>query len=167
MVARGDPYPWQVAATTRAVVAALGRSGLDHVVCYQSRVGPLEWIGPSIEAELERAAADAVQVVVVPIAFVSEHSETLVELDVDYRARGRCAWHQGLCPGADRQLPSGVHRWPCCAGSIGTERFRRTSARQWRQTLSGGISPGVPVCHRRLLPQPLCEGRSSKATGQV
>ncbi len=87
VVARGDPYPWQVAATTRAAVAALGRSDLDHVVCYQSRVGPLEWIGPSIEAELERAAADAVQVVVVPIAFVSEHSETLVELDVEYRAR--------------------------------------------------------------------------------
>lgn len=89
VVARGDPYAWQVEATMRAVVAALGQPALDHVVCYQSRVGPLEWIGPSIEAELERAAQDGVQVVVVPIAFVSEHSETLVELDIEYRERAR------------------------------------------------------------------------------
>jgi ferrochelatase len=87
VVARGDPYQWQVEATVRAVVAALDRPDLDHVVCYQSRVGPLEWIGPSVEAELERAAKDGVQVVVVPVAFVSEHSETLVELDIEYRER--------------------------------------------------------------------------------
>jgi ferrochelatase len=54
-------------------------------VCYQSRVGPLEWIGPSLEQELERAAAESVAVVIVPIAFVSEHSETLVELDIEYK----------------------------------------------------------------------------------
>ena len=58
---------------------------LDHVVCYQSRVTPQKWIGPSTEAELERAAHDKVAVLVCPIAFVSEHSETLVELDVEYR----------------------------------------------------------------------------------
>lgn len=87
VVARGDPYPHQVEITTRAVVDALDHPGLDYVVCYQSRVGPLKWIGPSIESELERAANDGVQVVVVPIAFVSEHSETLVELDIEYRHR--------------------------------------------------------------------------------
>ncbi|MDP6515734.1 MAG: ferrochelatase, partial [Alphaproteobacteria bacterium] len=54
-------------------------------VCYQSRVGPLEWTRPATEEEIERAAKDGVPVVVVPIAFVSEHSETLVELDMDYR----------------------------------------------------------------------------------
>lgn len=87
VVARGDPYPWQVEATAAAVFGALGRPDLDHVVCYQSRVGPLQWIGPSIETELERAAKDGCQVVIVPIAFVSEHSETLVELDIEYRQR--------------------------------------------------------------------------------
>jgi ferrochelatase len=58
----------------------------DSVICYQSRATPQQWIGPSTEAEIERAARDMVAVLVVPIAFVSDHSETLVELDVDYRA---------------------------------------------------------------------------------
>jgi len=47
----------------------------------------LKWIGPSTEDALERAGEDKVPVVVVPIAFVSEHSETLVELDIEYRHR--------------------------------------------------------------------------------
>jgi ferrochelatase len=85
IVAAGDPYPLQVEATAAAVVAALDRDGLDWTVCYQSRVGPLEWIGPATDAEIERAGRDKVPVVVAPIAFVSEHSETLVELDVEYR----------------------------------------------------------------------------------
>ena len=80
----GDPYAWQVEQTAAAVAAAA--EAADWVVCYQSRVGPLQWIGPSIEDELRRAAAAGVPVVVVPIAFVSEHSETLVELDVEYAA---------------------------------------------------------------------------------
>ena len=67
------------------MVARLGIEGLDHVVCYQSRVTPQKWIGPSTEDELERAGQDKVAVLVCPIAFVSEHSETLVELDVEYR----------------------------------------------------------------------------------
>ncbi|MEW5704000.1 MAG: ferrochelatase [Pseudomonadota bacterium] len=85
IVAAGDPYEWQVNETVKAVVAELNVPGLDFAVCYQSRVGPLEWIGPSLDAEITRAAADAKPVVVVPIAFVSEHSETLVELDIQYR----------------------------------------------------------------------------------
>lgn len=82
VIKRGDPYQKQVEATTRAIVQALGLK--DAVNCYQSRVGPMKWIGPSTEDELLRAAADKVPVVLVPIAFVSEHSETLVELDIEY-----------------------------------------------------------------------------------
>jgi ferrochelatase len=85
IVQKGDPYQWQVEKTVGAVVEAMGIAGLDHVVCYQSRVTPQKWIGPSTEEELKRAGADRVAVLVVPIAFVSEHSETLVELDVEYR----------------------------------------------------------------------------------
>jgi ferrochelatase len=87
VIERGDPYQRQVERTAAAVAAATGIPLLDWVVCYQSRVGPLEWIGPSIEKELERAGRDGVPVVVVPVAFVSEHSETLVELDIEYRQR--------------------------------------------------------------------------------
>lgn len=85
IVARGDPYPWQVEQTARAIVEILDSPDLDWAVCYQSRIGPLQWIGPSIDEEILRAAGDRVPVVVVPVAFVSEHSETLVELDIQYR----------------------------------------------------------------------------------
>jgi ferrochelatase len=80
----GDPYQWQVEQGCAKVAALLGE-GWDWRVCYQSRVGPLKWIGPSTVEEIERAALDGVGVIVDPIAFVSEHVETLVELDRDYR----------------------------------------------------------------------------------
>ncbi len=85
----GDPYQWQIertaAAVATAVIGALGAADFDWRVCYQSRVGPLEWIGPSTEAEIAGAGAEGRSLIVVPIAFVSEHSETLVELDIEYR----------------------------------------------------------------------------------
>lgn len=85
VIRRGDPYQWQVERTASAIAAALASAAADWVVCYQSRVGPLEWIGPSTEDEIRRAGKQGVPVMVVPIAFVSEHSETLVELDIEYR----------------------------------------------------------------------------------
>ncbi len=91
IVKAGDPYAWQIERTAAAVVARLAIPDLDHVVCYQSRVGPLRWIGPATEAEIERAGRLRKPVVVVPIAFVSEHSETLVELDIEYRERAEAA----------------------------------------------------------------------------
>ncbi|MBM3556134.1 MAG: ferrochelatase [Alphaproteobacteria bacterium] len=88
VVASGDPYPDQVQDTARALLAQLEAMGIrefDHRVCYQSRVGPLEWIGPATDEEIRAAGRDRVPLVVVPVAFVSEHSETLVELDIEYR----------------------------------------------------------------------------------
>lgn len=85
VVERGDPYQHQCERTAAALAAALQIPGLDWLNSYQSRVGPLEWIGPATDAEIERAGRDGVPVVVVPIAFVSEHSETLVELGIEYR----------------------------------------------------------------------------------
>ena len=82
MIDKGDPYRWQVEKTAAAIVERLGI--VDFSVCYQSRVGPLEWIGPATDAEIHRAGADGRGVILAPIAFVSEHSETLVELDIDY-----------------------------------------------------------------------------------
>ncbi len=83
---KGDPYQEQVESTVAAVVAKLAETGrkVDHALCYQSRVGPMKWLGPSTPEALEQAAADGVGAVVVPIAFVSEHVETLVELDIEY-----------------------------------------------------------------------------------
>lgn len=84
IVRAGDPYQFQVERTVAAVLEAWGKQ-VDWVICFQSRATPQRWIGPSTDDEIRRAAADKVAVLVVPIAFVSEHSETLVELDVEYR----------------------------------------------------------------------------------
>lgn len=89
IIARGDPYQWQVEQSAAAIVEALGIKDLDWQVCYQSRVGPLEWIGPSTDGEIRRAGRDGKNVIVAPIAFVSEHSETLVELDIEYARLAR------------------------------------------------------------------------------
>jgi ferrochelatase len=93
VVDRGDPYQWQVERTVEAVLARLKRPELDWTICYQSRVGPLEWIGPATDAEIRRAGADGKGIIVVPAAFVSEHSETLVELDIEY---GKLAKESGV-----------------------------------------------------------------------
>ena len=85
IVAKGDPYQWQVERTAEAVAKAAELADGSWTVCYQSRVGPLEWIGPSTDDEVGRAGAESIALIVVPIAFVSEHSETLVELDIEYR----------------------------------------------------------------------------------
>lgn len=84
VIQKGDPYQWQVEETSAAVVSALAQPGLDWRVTYQSRVGPLAWIKPYTDAEIEQAGTEGRAVIVVPIAFVSEHSETLVELDLEY-----------------------------------------------------------------------------------
>ncbi len=90
IVEKGDPYQFQIESTVRSVVdrlaAELPQGQMpEWRVCYQSRATPQKWLDPSTEATIAEAAADKVAVLVVPIAFVSEHSETLVELDVEYR----------------------------------------------------------------------------------
>jgi ferrochelatase len=93
VVERGDPYAWQVQQSAEAIVAALGEVDLDWRICYQSRVGPLKWLEPATDAEIRRAGAEGKGLIVVPIAFVSEHSETLVELDLEY---GKLARESGV-----------------------------------------------------------------------
>lgn len=105
VVDRGDPYQKHVEATAAAIVGRLAISGLDWRISYQSRVGPLEWLKPYTEDELRRAGSDRVPLVVAPIAFVSEHSETLVELDITYREE---ALKLGV-PRYERVLTVGTH----------------------------------------------------------
>jgi protoporphyrin/coproporphyrin ferrochelatase len=85
LIDAGDPYQWQVERSVAAVMAVLRQPVRDHMISYQSRVGSLKWLEPSTEAEIRRAGAEGIPLVIVPIAFVSEHSETLVELDIEYR----------------------------------------------------------------------------------
>lgn len=83
---KGDPYQEQVEATCAAIAAAagLGERETDWTICYQSRVGPMKWLGPSTPEAIQKAAHDGIGVIVTPVAFVSEHIETLVELDIEY-----------------------------------------------------------------------------------
>ena len=83
VVEAGDPYQAQIEATAAAIAARLPELA-DHQVCYQSRVGRLVWLGPSTEDAIHAAAKDGRGVLIAPIAFVSEHVETLVELDHEY-----------------------------------------------------------------------------------
>lgn len=85
IVQSGDPYQDHCEKSAEAIAAKLGLDKNQWRICYQSRIGPLKWIGPSIREELEQAAKDKVGVVIYPHAFVSEHVETLVELDEEFK----------------------------------------------------------------------------------
>jgi len=85
IIKAGDPYQYQVEKTVAAVLKAWTPPDAETRICYQSRATPQKWIGPSTDEEVERAGRDKMGLVIVPIAFVSEHSETLVELDLEYR----------------------------------------------------------------------------------
>jgi ferrochelatase len=94
VVDAGDPYQVQIEATAEAIARRLPELA-DWRVCYQSRVGRLKWLEPSTDDEIRRAGADGKGVLVAPIAFVSEHVETLVELDREY---AEVAEHAGVRP---------------------------------------------------------------------
>ena len=84
-IKKGDPYQWQVEQSVSKIVESLKIENLDWILSYQSRVGPLKWIGPSTEDIIIENSKLEKHIVLVPIAFVSEHSETLVELDIEYK----------------------------------------------------------------------------------
>jgi ferrochelatase len=85
IVDRGDPYKFQIEAYAAALRRHLRDPEIDGLVCFQSRATPQVWLGPSTDDAVMQAGKDGCAVVVVPIAFVSDHSETLVELDMEYR----------------------------------------------------------------------------------
>ncbi len=84
-IKKGDPYQWQVEKTVEGIMSKLKDENLDCITSYQSRVGPLKWIGPSTDEVIIRYSKEKRGIVIVPVAFVSEHSETLVELDIEYK----------------------------------------------------------------------------------
>ena len=89
IVRQGDPYPEHVRTSVNGMVSLLKKSipDLDYTLGYQSRVGPLKWLEPSLDQCLEEAAKTQKPVLIVPISFVSEHSETKIELDEEYREK--------------------------------------------------------------------------------
>jgi protoporphyrin/coproporphyrin ferrochelatase len=84
VIDRGDSYPQEVGASVQGVVERLGTSN-PYLLAYQSDVGPVRWLGPSTAQVLRRLGARGQKyVLVVPIAFTSDHIETLSELDREY-----------------------------------------------------------------------------------
>ncbi len=84
IIKQGDPYQWQIEKTVEKIVEKIAINNLDYKVTYQSKVTPVKWLEPSTEEEIKKACKEKKAIVIVPIAFVSEHSETLVELDIEY-----------------------------------------------------------------------------------
>jgi len=93
LVEKGDPYPQQIQGTVQAVMER-GAWTNPHSLCFQSRVGPLKWLEPSTTATLERLGHEGVKrILIVPLAFVTEHVETLHEINIEAR---EIAEHAGV-----------------------------------------------------------------------
>ncbi len=94
LVEKGDPYPKQIEETVR-LACELGAKQYPgwpgtHLLCYQSRVGPAKWLQPSLTETIERLGhAGVKEVLIVPISFVTEHIETLHEINIEARAEAR------------------------------------------------------------------------------
>jgi protoporphyrin/coproporphyrin ferrochelatase len=85
LVEKGDPYPKQIEETVQ-MVRELGAWPNPHVLCYQSRVGPQKWLQPSLTTTIEKMAHSGIKrMLVIPISFLTEHIETLHEINVEAR----------------------------------------------------------------------------------
>jgi ferrochelatase len=101
VIDRGDSYPAEVAASVSRVVEASGLRN-PYLLCYQSDVGPVKWLGASTESVIRKLAAKGRKnVLVVPIAFTSDHIETLSEIDIEYAHLARSLGMTGF-----RRAPS-------------------------------------------------------------
>lgn len=81
----GDPYLDQTKRTVASMMAQLGNE-YPHTLSFQSKVGPVEWLTPATNITIQKLAGEGVQqLILVPVSFVSEHSETLYEMDILYR----------------------------------------------------------------------------------
>lgn len=144
----GDPYQAHVEMTVRAIVDRLSIPDLDYVVCYQSRVGPVEWLRPYTDEEIRRAGEEKKAVIVVPVAFVSEHSETLVELDIEY---------------AELAKEVGVSDYIRCS-TVGVDKdFIRGLARLAQEVPEQGITSGLgqKLCEENLAACAYCQTGSA------
>lgn len=80
----GDGYQNQIENSVKNIVKKLKIKENNYKITYQSKVGPLEWLTPTTENEIKNACDNNKDIIIVPISFVSEHSETLFELDIEY-----------------------------------------------------------------------------------
>ena len=87
VIKEGDPYRNHITQTVEMIIEKLKslNCNLDYIITYQSKVGKLKWLEPMTDHELVKAATENTIPIIVPVAFVSENSETLYELDIEYK----------------------------------------------------------------------------------
>ena len=144
VIDRGDPYQWQVEQTVAAVVSRLNRPDIEHAISYQSRVGRLEWIGPPTEAEIRRAGEERKGLIVVPVAFVCEHSETLFELDI------KCIRIAQDCGVPDYIRVPTVRTQPAFIGGLADLVLAALRARAPISCVPGRLCPAEATCGQNV-----------------
>ena len=140
VVEKGDPYPRQIEETVRLVMERGGWSN-RHRLCYQSKVGASRWLQPSLTRTLRQLASDrAREVCIVPIAFVSDHVETLGEIDHEARHLAQ-------------QL--GFTQFEMSAGLNDSPKFIQALGQIVQDSLAQVVPLSVPICtHGRKLAEP-------------
>jgi ferrochelatase len=126
----GDPYQREIEECTRSIMATLNRPN-EYTLAYQSRVGPVEWLQPYTEDALKELGEKEVKdLLVVPISFVSEHIETLQEIDIEYREVAEEAGikhfervpalnvHPGFIGALADLVVDSLHSTPCTFGEV-------------------------------------------------
>ena len=89
LVRQGDPYSRHIAKTIELIMSR-GDFSQTHHLCYQSKVGPLKWLEPSTPDTIHKLAGEGVKdMLLVPVAFASDHLETLFELGIEYRRQAK------------------------------------------------------------------------------
>ncbi|HEY6572926.1 MAG TPA: ferrochelatase, partial [Candidatus Eisenbacteria bacterium] len=140
----GDPYCDHIKATMAGLLARVPETaGLPTILAYQSRVGPVPWIGPSTEETIERLGAEGVkEVVVVSISFVSDHIETLYEIDQQY---GDLARKRGITTFVRAAALNDDPRFLDALAAIVEPRLAAATA----ASVPEAAAPGVPVSASR------------------
>jgi len=156
----GDPYQKEIEECTRLIMQTLGR-GNDYTLAYQSKVGPVEWLQPYTDDALEELGEKGIKdLAVVPISFVSEHIETLQEIDMEYREVAESAGienfhrvpalnvHPGFIDSLADLVVSSIDDKPCTFESVThpNENMKMYPQEKWQW----GLTSAAEVWNGRL-----------------
>ena len=158
IINRGDPYPQEIGASVQGVIRRLG-SANRYLLSYQSEVGPVRWQGPSTESVIRLLGARGEKnVVVVPIAFTSDHIETLSELDIEYAHVARTA---GITRFLRAPAPNDHPRFLDAMAGVVLEHLAHGAPASRQYALH---CPGCTNPHCRRLLNPVSEPQTSRIT---
>jgi len=130
VIAKGDPYQRQIEETVRLLMER-GRWPNRHRLCYQSKVGASKWLQPSLHRALHDLAAEKVrEVCVVPVAFVSDHVETLGEIDHEAREEAHAL---------------GITKFEMSSGLNDSPKFILAMAQLVREALGEAVHSYIPI----------------------